>query len=143
MSSVSYTPREMRISVFHLLYAAQACNYESSVASIADNLRRCLDEPIDISESAIAQADQIIAVRHELDDAIRPLLDNWRIERLSVCTHLILQMAMWEFLYTTTDRIVIINEAIELAKLFAEDDAHKFINGVLDRWIKLQQFNAQ
>ncbi|GLX77568.1 N utilization substance protein B [Thalassotalea insulae] len=32
---------------------------------------------------------------------------------------------------------VIINEAIELAKLFAADDSHKFVNGVLDKTIKL------
>ena len=32
---------------------------------------------------------------------------------------------------------VVINEAIELAKLFATDDSHKFVNGVLDKAVKL------
>jgi len=32
---------------------------------------------------------------------------------------------------------VVINEAIELAKLFAADDSHKFVNGVLDKAVKL------
>ncbi|MGB1198146.1 MAG: transcription antitermination factor NusB [Thalassotalea sp.] len=31
---------------------------------------------------------------------------------------------------------VVINEAIELAKLFAADDSHKFVNGVLDKTVK-------
>ena len=31
---------------------------------------------------------------------------------------------------------VVINEAIELAKAFAADDSHKFVNGVLDKVIK-------
>jgi N utilization substance protein B len=32
---------------------------------------------------------------------------------------------------------VVINEAIELAKAFAADDSHKFVNGVLDKEVKL------
>jgi N utilization substance protein B len=32
---------------------------------------------------------------------------------------------------------VVINEAIELAKVFAADDSHKFVNGVLDKAVKL------
>ncbi|MDC1255938.1 transcription antitermination factor NusB [bacterium] len=31
---------------------------------------------------------------------------------------------------------VVINEAIELAKIFAADDSHKFVNGVLDKTVK-------
>lgn len=36
---------------------------------------------------------------------------------------------------------VIINEAIELAKSFGADDSHKFVNGVLDKVIKLVRPN--
>lgn len=36
---------------------------------------------------------------------------------------------------------VIINEAIELAKSFAADDSHKFVNGVLDKVVKLVRPN--
>lgn len=138
-----YTAREMRGILFHLLYAAHVSDYQVSVASIADNLQRGLDEPVFIPPALIAQADDLIAKREELDEKIRPLLDNWKLERLGVATHLILRMAMWEFLYTDTDRVIIINEAIELAKDFAEEDAHKFINGVLDRWIKADQFKTE
>lgn len=37
---------------------------------------------------------------------------------------------------------VIINEAIELAKSFAADDSHKFINGVLDKVVKISRPEA-
>jgi transcription termination factor NusB len=36
-------------------------------------------------------------------------------------------------LYTKTPHRIIINEAIELAKAFAEKDAYKFVNGLLDK----------
>jgi N utilization substance protein B len=51
-------------------------------------------------------------------------------------TKLILRFALWELAQATTAPSVVLNEAIELAKCFSEKDAYKFINGVLDRYIK-------
>jgi len=42
-------------------------------------------------------------------------------------------MGAWELLFTDTPTSIIINEAIELAKDFAEKDAYKFVNGLLDK----------
>jgi N utilization substance protein B len=55
---------------------------------------------------------------------------------LGFSTRIILRIAMWEFNYSDMPPSIIINEAIELAKCFAEHDAYKFINGVLDEWVK-------
>lgn len=79
---------------------------------------------------------QIIEKRDELDEIIKPLLENWRFDRLSVATKLILRYALWEFLYTDTAHTIIINEAVELAQCFAEKDAYRFVNGILDEWRK-------
>lgn len=65
-----------------------------------------------------------------------PLLANWRIERIGVCTRLILRIAAWELLHTEIEPRVVINEAIELAKCFCERDAYRFVNGVLDEALK-------
>lgn len=45
----------------------------------------------------------------------------------------ILRMAAYEFSANQTPYKVVINEAIELAKIFATDESHKFVNGVLDQ----------
>jgi N utilization substance protein B len=45
-------------------------------------------------------------------------------------------LGLWELLNTDTDPRIVMNEAIELAKCFAEDDAYRFINGLLDRAVK-------
>ena len=45
---------------------------------------------------------------------------------------LILRLAVYELLHTTTPRAVVINEALELAKTFGGDQTPRFVNGVLD-----------
>ena len=45
----------------------------------------------------------------------------------------ILEMGIYELLYTKTPEIVCINEAIELAKLYSDDSVKNMINGVLDK----------
>jgi N utilization substance protein B len=71
-----------------------------------------------------------------LDEQIKPLLDNWKFERVGCVTRIILRMSIWELVHTQLDYSIVINEAIELAKGYAESDAHKFINGILDKWVK-------
>jgi N utilization substance protein B len=125
--------RDIRALIFHLLYAAEACEYEDSLQSIVDNFNRGFDLDIPFDSEAVNTAHAIISMRHELDQQYIALLDNWRPERVSTCTKLILRIGMWELLHTSTDRRIVINEAIELAKCFAEADAYRFINGLLDR----------
>jgi len=52
---------------------------------------------------------------------------------MAIIDRLILRMAVWEFLFRPeTPRTVVIDEAIELARTFSEQDAVRFVNGVLD-----------
>jgi N utilization substance protein B len=90
--------------------------------------------PLDSEAVEITQA--VIDHRNDIDKIYEPLLTNWRFDRVSVCTKLILRLAVWELKHTDTDPRIIINEAIELAKCFAEKDAFRFINGILDKLIK-------
>ena len=43
-------------------------------------------------------------------------------------------MGIYELMYTDTPDVVAINEAIELAKLYSDDDVRKMINGALDAY---------
>ncbi|MGE0009792.1 MAG: transcription antitermination factor NusB [Candidatus Babeliales bacterium] len=128
--------RDKRSLVFHLLYIMEVFDYEATMESIVDNLNRGfhMDVPLDAPEVETARL--IIEQRAALDERYIPLLSNWRIERIGVCTKLILRYAIWELETGDTDPKIVINEAIELAKAFAEKDAFKFINGILDQIIK-------
>ena len=124
--------RDVRSLIFHFLYAAEAFEYEESVQSIIDSFNRGFDLTIPHDGEIFMIVNDIINKRNELEKIYEPYLANWRSERVSVCTKLILLFAIWELKYTETDARIIINEAIELAKCFAEVDAYRFVNGILD-----------
>ena len=134
--SQPYSRRDIRSLAFHLIYAVDRFNYEASLDSIVDNFRRGYDVEIPDDSYAIDIAKGVIEQREELDKKIIPLLKNWKLERLGVCTHLILRMALWELTQPKAVPSIIINEAIELSKAFAEKDAYRFINGILDEACK-------
>ncbi len=74
---------------------------------------------------------------NELDLAIEPHVDR-PLDDVDHIEKAILRVAIFELSECKdVPYRVVINEAIELAKLFAADDSHKFVNGVLDKAVKL------
>ncbi len=68
----------------------------------------------------------------EIDDMIKKHLEHWRIERMAVVDRNILRLATFELLHTPTPPAVVIDEALELARRFSNDESVQFVNGVLD-----------
>lgn len=128
--------REVRSLIFHLLYAIDCFDYDASLQSITENFNSGFELAIPINSEVFNIATQVVQKRVELDEAIKPLLHNWRFDRIGLCTKLILRLALWELHYTKTSANIVMNEAIELAKCFAEKDAYKFVNGILDEAVK-------
>lgn len=60
------------------------------------------------------------------------LPDQWPIERLGCVERAILRLACYELLFSALDAPVVINEAVELAKELADDNAPTLINGILE-----------
>lgn len=74
---------------------------------------------------------------NELDLAISPHVDR-PLEEVDHVEKAILRVGIYELSENQdVPYKVVINEAIELAKEFAADDSHKFVNGVLDKAVKL------
>lgn len=76
--------------------------------------------------SATAQADRIdqIIIKHS---------EHWRLERMPVVDRNILRLALAEFLTEPeTPKVVVINEALEVARRFSGPEAVQFVNGILD-----------
>ncbi len=131
-----FSRRNYRALVFHLLYAAEAFGYDTSLEAIVDNYGRGFGIVISKDSDIFVTARAIIEKKDELDKLYEPLLANWRFDRISVSTKLILRLATYEIIDRSIDHRIIINEAVELAKRFAEQDAYKFINGILDKLAK-------
>jgi N utilization substance protein B len=68
----------------------------------------------------------------ELDQLIQMRAQNWRLERMPLVDRNILRLAIYEMKVEGTPAPVVIDEALELARRFSEEEAVPFINGVLD-----------
>lgn len=69
----------------------------------------------------------------ELDKHIADALEHWSVKRLSRVDHNVMRLAVWELLnLPDVPARVTIDEAIELAKTYGEQDSGRFVNGVLD-----------
>ena len=75
--------------------------------------------------------------KNELNEKIAPLLKKWDVDRLPKISLAILQLAIYEIenMGDVPDRVAV-NEAVELAKSYGEDETYKFINGVLAEYLK-------
>jgi len=129
--------RDMRALAFHFLYAVDRFDYTMPLETIVANFKVGFNLEVADDAPAIEMARGAIDGLEELDEQIKPLLRNWRLERLGCCTKLILRLALWELKQPDAIPNIVINEAIELAKSFAEKDAYKFINGILDEACKV------
>ena len=86
---------------------------------------------------AIAYARTLVqgAVEHRgrVDELIEEGATNWRIVRMSAVDRSILRLAVYELLFESdVPQVVILDEAIELAKRFGSEQSPAFVNGVLD-----------
>lgn len=100
-----------------------------------------LDEfwkPLKDDQESRAFAEELVAgvLEHkkELDELIGRYATNWKVSRMQVVDRNILRLGAYELLWLDdVPAKVTMNEAIELAKDFGDDDAAKFVNGILDK----------
>lgn len=78
----------------------------------------------------------VVTHKNDIDLLANKYIKDWTIDRLEKTGAAILRMAIYELKYTDTPEIVVINEAIELAKKYSDDSVKKIINAVLDKIIK-------
>jgi transcription antitermination protein NusB len=69
----------------------------------------------------------------EIDQLITAQLEKWSLERLANVDRSVLRIAIFEMKYCSEEVPVnvILDEAIEIAKLYGDDQSSRFINGVL------------
>ncbi|MBA3973927.1 MAG: transcription antitermination factor NusB [Candidatus Solibacter sp.] len=77
------------------------------------------------------------AQREMLDELIARKAEHWRLDRMPLVDRNILRMAIYEMKDLGTPPAVVIDEALELARRYSEEEAIPFINGVLDSIRKL------
>ena len=129
------TRRRARELALQLLY-----QFELTDAS-PEEMQAGFEEWRNASESVRDFADSLLrgTLRRieELDEELGQQTTHWRLERLAAVDRNILRLAMFELIYETdTPHAVVIDEAIEIAKKFGSKDSGRFVNGVLDGFVK-------
>jgi len=72
-----------------------------------------------------------------IDDFIKDACEHWKVSRIALVDKNILRIGIYEMLFSEDiPPKVAINEAIELAKKYGNEDSGNFINGVMDRVFK-------
>jgi len=122
--------RPSRTAAFALLFGL-SFQPDETIASLIEHAGEGDDAPA-VDDFALRLAETAADHLEELDEAIAKRLKGWKLGRISRVSHALLRLAVCEMLYF--DDIPVgasINEAVELAKLYGDADAPKFINGVL------------
>ena len=79
----------------------------------------------------------------EIDEMIQNQAENWRLSRMAAVDRNIIRMSVYEFMHEDdTPKLVIIDEAIEIAKRFGTQKSPQFINGILDGILKRYNLGA-
>ena len=68
----------------------------------------------------------------QVDSLIEQAATNWRLSRIAAVDRNLLRLAVCEMLVQGAPDQVVINEAVDIAKRFADVDSPSFVNGVLD-----------
>ena len=68
----------------------------------------------------------------EIDEQISKHAEHWRLERMPIVDRNVLRLAVFEMIHGGTPAAITIDEALELARKFSNEESVQFVNGVLD-----------
>ena len=121
---------ELRKKIMTILYQMNV--YEAN--KMEYNVDTLIRESLEIDNEFVKEIVYgVVTYKNEIDEIANKYLSGWKISRLGNTDQAILRMGIYELLYTKTPEVVAINEAIELAKVYSDDEVRKMINGVLDK----------
>ena len=124
------TRHQARSAVIGLLYAYDLGN--ENIAKFSDEIL----EESKIRNKQRAFSNELFSGTVEnmdkLDREITAHLKEWDYDNIGKVEKAIMRLGAYEILVAGTDRAIIINECVELAKELADEKSPKFINGVLD-----------
>jgi N utilization substance protein B len=124
------TRHQARTAVVGLLYAYDLGN--ENIAKFSDEILeegKIRNKQKEFSDTLFQGTIENLEM---LDTKIKEHLKDWDYDAIGKVEKAIMRLGAYEILVAKTDKAIIINEAVELAKELADEKSPQFINGVLD-----------
>lgn len=108
-----------------------------SKVETADAIQHVLEEDPEITGDEYLDRLVYGTVEHmeKIDEEIKIYLEKWSIDRLAAVDRNLLRLAIFELRHCSEEVPVnvVLDEAIEIAKLYGDDQSSRFVNGVLSK----------
>ncbi|WP_069637813.1 transcription antitermination factor NusB [Campylobacter pinnipediorum] len=124
------TRHQARQAVVSLLYA-----YEMGTDS-EEFLEEFLEDKKIRNErktQVVETFNKILEKKDDIDNVFKQHLKDEDISKVGLVERSIIRLGIFEIKFADTDKAVVINEAIELAKELASDTSPRFVNAILDK----------
>ena len=116
------------------LYQAELRNEE--ITNFLDCFLEDADSLEETKEFAHELASKTWENKPEIDTIIKKYSIDWDIDRITIIDKSLLRLAFYELVYVKAPARIVVNEMVELAKKFCEDDSPKFLNGIVGKFIE-------
>ncbi|MDR3049491.1 MAG: transcription antitermination factor NusB [Elusimicrobiota bacterium] len=124
--------RSARENALQMLYSADNCSM--TVEEIAYCFSEYLPQEEAYKNFALELFNGVLKNKELIDGLIVKYTQNWDMKRMAAVDRNTLRLAAYEIVYTPATPInVIIDEAVEISKLYSTKDSSKFVNGILDK----------
>ena len=128
---------EIREQAFKLMYSLEIQKNEN----LEEQVELYLESNEILDQNAIEYIkDAVFGIEENKEEIIKKieknLKEDWKIERISKIDLVILKLAIYEIKYKELPYKVVINEAVELAKKYGEDNSKNFVNGIFASIVK-------
>lgn len=129
----------MRENAFRLLYSLEV--QKNKDLNIEEQINLYVESNQLTDQEAIEYIKDVITGVEKNKIAIKALIEsnlksNWKIDRISKIDLSLLELAIYEIKYKEVPFKVSINEVVELAKKYGEENSKTFVNGVLASIVK-------
>ena len=122
---------ELRVKIMTILYQINVYDTNKVEYNIDDVIKSVVDIDNEFVKEIVYG---VTTYKDEINSIANKYLNGWTISRLGNTDQAILQIGIYELKYTDTPPIVVINEAVNLAKQYSDDKVKNMINAALDKY---------
>lgn len=133
------TRREAREELFKWIFQTEIQGNSMEKAFEYSSLREEIEKD-EVTKLFLEQYRKGLAEhREEIETKIQAAMTDWDFSRIGYVEKSLLKLAVYEMYFEDLPVEIIVNEAVEIAKIYGDVKTHEFINGVLAKVIKMKQ----